>query len=225
MPAGKPWAPVRGKRIRLTRLTTTAAPDAGAAASGVSKGFITVKVTPQYDDGEAVRQKTADGDLCINEPGQVVLQNIAVEVQFCGVDPDLASLITGQPVVLDGTGAAVGLRLAGGVPITGGFALETWSGVAGNQAAWGYFLLPYLYGGKLSEFTIENGAANFTVTTESREGSAWGTGPYNVVDTAAIAPAVPGKLLTAIGAKDHVHLQYTTIAPPEPTNGLVAIPA
>ena len=234
MTAGKSWAPIRGKRMRLTRLTAAAAPDTtGLAAMVVSKGFVTAKLTPQYDEGQKVQQKTSNGDYCINEPATKIVEGVVTEIQFCGVDPDIYSLITGQPVVLDGQGQAVGFRLAGGVPVTDGFALEVWTGVAGNSAqgdisgnGWGYFLVPYLYGGKVGELLIQDGAATFTVTTESRENPGWGTGPYDVVDTSATgSPLEPGPLLTPIGPKDHVHLQYTTITPPAVTAGLVTLAA
>lgn len=233
--AGKPWAPVRGKRMRLTRLNNLYGPDTvGTQAMGISSGFVSAKIAPQYDDGQKVQQFNANGDLSINEPGQVTLLNVQADLLFVGVDPDLFTLITGQQEVLDGTGAGVGMQLAGGIPVTYGFALEVWTGVAGNSAtvaagqgtAWGYLLLPFLYGGKVSDFTIENGAANFTLATVSREGSTWGAGPYNVVDTNAsgTGPATPGKLTTVIGAKTHTHLQYTTIAPPAAIAGLATVP-
>jgi hypothetical protein len=111
------------------------------------------------------------------------------------------------------------------VPVTNGFSLEVWSGVANAQDAWGYFLLPYCYGGKLGDFTIENGAANFTVTTTTRENSAWGTGPYNVINTSTTGTSTPGKLLQAIGSRDHLHMERTTIAPPAATSGLSLVTA
>src|SRR4051794_12697208 len=219
-------SPVRGKRIRVTRLLPTAAPDtAGGAAMGISAGFVSVKLTPNWDDSPEVKVKTADGDLCVNEPSIPILANFSAEIAFCGVDPDLYSLISGQAAVVDPAAAATGLRLAGGVPVTNGFGFEVWSGVAGSQAAWGYFLLPYCFGGKLSDFTIENGAANFTLTTNTRDNSAWGVGPYNVVNTATGGTVTPGKLLQPIGARDHLHFERTVIAPPAATNGLVAVAA
>ena len=234
MPAGKPWSPIRGKRMRLTRLTNTAAPDTtGTAAMGCSAGFVVVKITPNYDDGERIQLKTADNRFGINEPGERVLLNAAADIQFVGVDPDLFTLITGQPAVVDAAGKGVGMRLSGGAPITNGFALEVWTGIAGNSAAmgdggsaWGYFLLPFLHGGKVSEFSIENGAASFSLSTESRENPAWGTGPYDVVDTSVVEGTVtPGPLLESIDPLDHVHMQYTTIAPPAAIDGLAAIAA
>ena len=227
MPADKPFSPVRGKRMRVTRLTPTAGPDTvGAAAMGVSSGFVSVKLTPQWDDGVAITVKTADGDLCVNEPGVPILSNFSVEIAFCGVQPDLFSLIAGMPAVVDGKGAGVGMRMNTSVPVTNGFAVEVWGGVANTNAAWSYFLLPYCYGGKVGDFSIENGAANFTMTTWTRENSGWGTGPYNVIDTATTGTVVtPGKLLQPIGARDQLHFERTLVAPPAVTAGLTTVTA
>jgi hypothetical protein len=235
MTAGKPFSPVRGKRIRVTKLTSAYAPDTvGTAAMGISSGFVSVKLTPQWDEGQKVQVKTAAGDLCVNEPGQLVLMNFQADIAFCGVDPDIFSLITGQTEILDGTSAGVGIRLSGGIQTTNGFALEVWTGISNNSATvsgntgsqWGYVLLPFCYGGKVNDFTVENNAANFSITTNTREGSGWGVGPYNAVDTSATgSPVVPGKLLNAIGARDHLHMQMTTVAPPAAISGLATVAA
>lgn len=223
MVAGKPWSPVRGKRMRLTRLSASLAPVVGPATTGVSDGFVTVKITPQYDDGDAIQQKNANGDYCVNETADPVLTGVEAEIAFCGVNADYLSMLTGFSSVVDFEAAAVGLRLSGGVPLTN-YALEVWTGVASNGAAWGYLLLPALGGGKISEFTVQNGTTDFTVTSKSKEGSQWGTGPgtYLPIGTGAQG-ATPGKLLTAIGARDYVHLERVTIAPPAVAAGLSAL--
>ena len=222
MPSQKSWSPIRGKKMRLTRLTAALAPLVGPASSGVSDGFVSVKITPQYEEAAAIQLKNANGDFCINEKGDQVLSGADAEIQFCGVNPDYLALITGFSTVLDFLGAATGLRLSGGVPVTNGYALEVWSGVAGaNGTAWGYLLLPALKGGRIGEFTIQDGTATFTVTSSGQENPGWGVGPYNVVATDA--QGVAGKLLTPLGAKDFVHMDRVTVAPPAATDGLVAL--
>lgn len=224
MPAAKSWSPIRGKRMRLTRLSPALAPLVGPASTGVSEGFVSVKITPQYDEGEAIQQKNANGDFCINEKGEVVLEGADAEIQFCGVSPDYLALITGFQTVVDFTAAATGLRLSGGIPVTDGYALEVWTGVAGQKGtAWGYLLLPALKGGRIGEFTIQNGAATFTVTSSAQENPGWGVGPYDVV--AVDAQGVAGPLLTALDTKDFVHLDLVTVAPPAATDGLIALAA
>lgn len=230
MVAGKTFAPIRGRRMRITRLDECGAPVIGAASTRVSKGFVSVGLSPQYETADTINLTNAAGEIDFNEPGDNTLTSMQVEVAFTRVDPDLFSLITGSQTVVDGAAAAVGMRLEGGLPVLGGWALEVWSDLGGQvcsgSKAYGYFLLPFLRGGTIGDFSIENGAASFTVTSNTREGSQWGTGPYLVANSAIDpAPAVPAKLGVAIGSKTHLHLQVTPVAPPVETAGLVALAA
>jgi hypothetical protein len=220
--------PIRGKRMRLTRLDECGTPVVGPASTLVTKGFISLGLSPQYEDGETITQANAQGDYEVNEPADSWLTRIDVEGAFIGVHPDVVEMLTGNPVVLDGTGNAVGFRLQGGAPILGGWAVEVWTGRAGQVCAsgapyYGYSLLPFLRGGKLGDVSIENGAINLTISSSTRENPGWGSGPYSVVLT-GVAPGTPGPLIAAIGARDHWHLQRTAIAPPAVTTGTVALP-
>lgn len=226
MPAGQTFAPIKGRRMRITRLDECGVPVVGAATTRVSKGFVSVALSPQYDDGEAVTVKDASGDIDINEPADPTLIGMAATITFTRVDPDLVSLITGNQTVLDQAATAVGFRLSGAIPVLGGWGLEVWSDLSGQVCdgakAYGYTLLPYLRGGKVGDLTHEAGAVSFSLSSTTREASGWGTGPYDVVHTGAGA-TLPGKLTTAIGPKDHFHLQMTTVEPPAVTAGLVAL--
>jgi hypothetical protein len=97
--------------------------------------------------------------------------------------------MTNQSVVFDAAGDAVGFRVNSKVK-TGdaNFALEVWSNVPGvacedpnAEGSFGYTLLPFIKGGVLGDFTIENGAVTFTLqNAATKDGNAWGKGPYNV---------------------------------------------
>jgi len=105
-----------------------------------------------------------------------------------------------------------------------GFALEVWSGVpgvacSGAAGAFGYLLLPFLQGGVIGDFTIENAAVTFTVTgATTKDGNGWGVGPHKVMPDAAGAPAV---LPNPLDPDDHLVVLFTTIAPPAETDGCV----
>lgn len=227
MPTTQVLKPIRGKRMRLTRLDECGVPVAGPASTLVTKGFISLGLSPQYEDGETITQANAEGDYEVNEPADSWLTRIDVEGAFIGVHPDVVEMLTGNPVVLDGTGNAVGFRLQGGAPILGGWAVEVWTGLAGQICtsgvpAYGYSLLPFLRGGKIGDVTIENGALNLTISSSTRENPGWDVGPYDVV-LAGTGPALPAPLISVIGARDHWHMQRTEVAPPTVTAGTVAL--
>jgi len=219
---------VRGRRMRVTRLDACGRVALGPRSQVSTKGFISVGLTANTEEGETISVTNAAGEICILDEPAPKFTGWTVEVNFCGVDPELFSLMSGQPIVFGANGDAVGFRVNSSVDLNGqGFALELWSSVpvaacdASGGASYGYFLIPFVQGGTLGDVTVENGAINFTLTgARSKDGSEWGVGPYDVVrDDAGAA----GPLLEPIDANDHLHLEVTTVAPPEPSDGAVAL--
>lgn len=211
---------VRGRAMRATRLNGCGNPVLGPDSVIATEGFISVGLTANNEAGEAISVTNANGKVCVSDTPAPKFVNYSVEVAFCGVNPELITLLTGQPVVLSADGQqVVGFRVNSRINVDlTGFALELWSGVPvaqcddSGEATYGYFLLPFLKGGTLGDFTVENGAINFTMTGAStREGSGWGVGPYDVVrDENGLA----GPLNEPITEGDHLNMEITTVAPP-----------
>lgn len=210
---------VRGRALRVTRLDGCGNTLAGSWSSIVTDGFISVGFSAQTDTGTAISVTNAAGAVCIIDTPCPVFTGYDVSIDFCGVNPVLIALLTGQPWVLDGADAMVGFRMNSAInACDSGFALELWSNVptaacdANAAVQYGYFLLPFLKGGVLGDFTIGNDAVNFTLTgAQTKDGSNWGVGPYDVVTDVADAPS---PLLTPIATTDHLHMQLTELAPP-----------
>jgi hypothetical protein len=94
---------------------------------------------------------------------------------------------------------------------------------SGEQGGFGYLLLPCLQGGVIGDFTIENAAITFTVTgANTKDGNGWGSGPYDVV---ADAGGTAGPLPSPLDPDDHLYVSFTTVAPPEETDGCVELEA
>lgn len=224
----KPFSLVRGRAMRVTRLDGCGAVDRGPDAAIVSDGFITVGLTAQIEEGEAISVTNAAGRVCISDEPAPRFTGYDISVEFCGVDPLLYELMTGMPVITDSDGNRVGLKMNSGVDASAsGFALEVWSNVPSAVCdpnagvAYGYFLVPFIKGGVIGDFTIGNDAVNFSLSgAKSKDGNNWGTGPYSVVRGAA---GSPGPLLEALDSRDHLHMQLTTIAPPEPSADGIAV--
>jgi hypothetical protein len=222
-------SPVKGKMLRATKLDPCGAPALGAGSwptQVVTKGFVTVEYAPEFDDGDEIEQKNADGDACVYEPARRRVKFINVTVTACRVDPELYTLITGMPVVLDETGTATGMRLTSAINADTAVALEVWSGTATRRSTaaglprFGYFLLPQVIDGHIGDFTIENGAATFTRTGKAVENPLWGVGPYPVY----LRPMGVAPLAAAMGERDLLHLDWTSLPPPAPVCGLVPRP-
>lgn len=215
---------VRGRRLRATRLDGCGAVSLGPDSQLTTKGFISVALTANTEEGETITVTNAAGEICILDEPAPKFTGYGIEVQFCGVDPQLISLMTGQPVVVDGSDVVVGFQINSDVTADdSGFALELWSSVPvgtcdeSGDVSYGYFLVPFVKGGTLGDFTVENGAVNFTLSgASSKDGNEWGVGPYDVVadDTGVASP-----LLVALPDTNHLHMQLTTIAPPDASDG------
>lgn len=228
MGRGKTVSFLRGKRVRATKLNASGAPLVGDSSVVVSKGFITIGMSTNTEDGEAISQVNANGESCILETAVATFTGVAVEIEFCGVDFSLFELITGQEAVLDDNGVVVGITESTDVDLGAvNFALEMWLGAttdtapsAGSQGQFGYILLPRLGGGVISDISVENGAINFTLTgMTTKNSSLWGVGPYKVDLTAG----VPSTLRRAIKANDHRRIQIVEVAPPAVYSGALPL--
>lgn len=221
---------IRGRVMRVTRLDGCGAKVLGPTNTAVSKGFVTVTLTPNTDEGTTISVTNANGDLCINDVPVPKFTGYTIEVAFCGVNPDLFYMMTGNPIVYDAqaTPQGVGFGVDSNVDQSAsGFALEVWSNVPatscvpGQAASYGYFLIPFAKGGTVGDITIGNDAVNFTVTgAQSKDGNQWGVGPYNVTRNLA-GTAVP--LNTSIPTTRHLHLELVTVAPPTEVCGAIPL--
>lgn len=223
------YAPVGGHTMRATLLDACKAPDPGDCSTVVSDGFVSVQVTANIDDGTAVEVKNARGNFCIKRPARPKIKNYSVTVNFCGVDPDLYSMFSGQDVVLDSAGDVIGFDVDVDLDVSQrGVALEVWSEIPGSVCAtggdgvWGYTLLPALESGVLGDFSFEADAAvNFSVSGMVTVNNAWDVGPYDVM----LNSGVPGPLFTAVGPSVHLRSFRTDVAPPDTACGCTELAA
>lgn len=225
------WPTIRSRVVRTTTLDNCGAPVIGQKSTCVSEGHVSIKLSPQYEDGEETNQKNAAGKLIVIDKALDQLKYINFEIVFAQVNPDIFNQVTGQPIVLDHAGNATGIRI--GATVEANVAVETWTDVPGTACgpdgkAYGYALLPWIKGGRLGDFSFENALATFTLSGRTSADALWGLGPYNVVLNEGATPsdpAVAGKLLTAIASDQHIHMEPTTVAPPAVTAGAVALTA
>lgn len=212
---------VKGRRIRLTRLDNCGRPIYGEGSQAVSKGFISVALTANTTDSDEINVTNAAGEVCVYEPSETSLTGYGVEIAFCEVDPELFALATSQSVYMY-NGDAVGFSVNTKQEVKNSFALELWAGSAAGdacadpdaQGSYGYLLLPFLVGGIVGDFTVENGAVTFTITGgNTKDGNGWGVGPYN--DIFAPASALP----TPVDPTDALLTILTNHEPPDPFCG------
>lgn len=218
---------VRGRVMRVTKVDGCCAPVYGPDNQVVTDGFVSVALTANVNTPDEITVTNAAGRTCVRDTACPEFQGYDAEITFCEVSPCLFSLVTGQPSVTDAAGEIIGFRMNSGISTCDqGFALEVWMGVpgvacSGDAGAFGYLLLPCLQGGVVGDFTIENAAVTFTVTgAVTKDGNGWGTGPYDVIDDGT---GTAGPLPDPLDPDDHLYVVFTTVAPPDPTDGCVEL--
>lgn len=222
----KTITPIRGKRIRVTQLD-----DCGAIVESstqiVSSGFVTVTLSPQVEDGTDIQVRNAAGALCINERGNPTFTGFDVEIEFCEVNPSVITMVTNAEDYEDYAGDIAGFTVPEG-EITGKFALELWTGIAGvacgddGAEASGYMLLPLINAGTLGDVEVGGeDAITFSLTNSStRGGNTWGVGPYDVLSD----DGTPSPLPEALDSLDHFLMMETLVSPPADSSEPTAVP-
>lgn len=177
--------PIKGTHLRIVALDVCGVPITGASGLVVTtKGFVSVGMEPQYQEGEEFFERTADGTPCVNQRDDPTLTRMQLTIDFCEVNVLGASWITsaralasGGPITGGGTGT--GFAVAEGNP-TNRFSLEVWQEVAGSGACdetgaqrFIYNAWPNVGASQIGEYTIENGRSTLQVISETRGASSF----------------------------------------------------
>lgn len=224
--------PFKVPRLRATRLDECGNVVEGTCSTVVTDGTITVEIAREYEDREDFFKKNGDGVFCVKETDPPILKWINLTMTFCNVDPYLVNLIAGEEVLTDDAEIpnVIGFRNTEGASAQANVAIEVWTRTTGQclpdgLVRYGYLLFPWVVEGTISDLTLENGAADFVLTARTKSGSPWGVGPYTVEESAAVATlGDPLPFYQIVGSDDHEEWIWTTLAPPEPACGCIALP-
>lgn len=225
--ASRCWASVRGEVMRATRLSDCCEPVSNTCGFVVTDGFISLVLTQNIEAAQSITVKNAADRVCVYDPGCDSLLDLTAVLTLCKINPELIGVVTGQEVVLDYAGVAVGTRRSTDLACNRRFAIEVWTQVPGTACSgtpplpsFGYYLLPCLRSATITgDITIDGAnAVSVELTAKTTIPSLWGVGPDTAGGDYEVVPSdssnTPSLLLTPIGSTDHDHMQLTTIAPP-----------
>lgn len=88
-------ASVQGAAIRVTRLNADGTLATGELDSYTTSAFMRMSFTPEYEDGEEITEKAADGTVCVSYKAPDRLKRVTMELAICEPDPELSALIAG----------------------------------------------------------------------------------------------------------------------------------
>ena len=184
----------------------------------MSECVASVGMAPNIDTQDDVIYRAANGTLCGVKRGCPTLLGYDLTLDFFQVSPQLTSVLTNQPEVLDAGGELVGTDDCS-IQCSGGFALEFWAELVGQNCTdtgdprYLYVLLPWVSNAYISDLTIGSEQVTFQLLGNTKSGGRWGVGPYDVVQDAEGAPS---PMLTPLGPSCHRRMQIVTVAPPVP---------
>lgn len=184
-------ASIQGVAIRVTRLDATGNPLNGPGDSYTTSAFMRVSFTPEYEEGDEITEKSANGAVCISYKAPDTLKRITMELAICEPDPELTSLLSGGVLLRKnlGTFASPNAKSIGwAAPAVGddpsgnGVAVEAWSlaikeGKPANVLPYFHWVFPYVKLRQSGDRVIENGVLANTFEGYGLGNSAFESGP------------------------------------------------
>lgn len=113
-------ASVQGAAIRVTRLNAAGALLTGALDSYTTSAFIRMSFTPEYEDGEEITEKAADGTVCVSFKAPDRLKRATMELAICEPDPELTALLAGGVLLSRNTSTATAVTITATSAVTFG---------------------------------------------------------------------------------------------------------
>lgn len=164
-------ASIQGVSIRVTRLDAAGNLLTGPLDSYTTSAFMRVSFTPEYEEGDEITEKGANGVICVSYKAPDTLKRITMELAICEPDPELSALISGglllrKNISNDGNPAYKSVGWAapgvGDDPAGNGVAIEAWShAVSGGKRAsvlpYFHWVFPYVKMRQSGDRVIENG--------------------------------------------------------------------
>lgn len=140
---------ILGTWMRVTALNVAGAIDGDKPVLN-SKGFITATFSPQFEEGDEITEKAADGSVCVSFKVDDSFTRVDFSLSLCDVDPEITALLAGGSVILDENDAVIGYTSPlAGAKVGNPVAIEIWSQavVAGKPASdspYWHWVFPYV---------------------------------------------------------------------------------
>ena len=164
-------ASIQGVSIRVTRLDASGNLLNEPGDSYTTSAFMRLSFTPEYEEGDEITEKGANGAVCVTYKSPDTLKRITMELAICEPDPELTQLISGGLLLRKnlGTYASPDRKSVGwSSPATGddpagfGVAIETWShaiidGKKASSLPYFHWVFPYCKLRLSGDRVIENG--------------------------------------------------------------------
>jgi len=164
-------ASIQGVSIRVTRLDAAGKLQTGPGDSYTTSAFMRLSFTPEYEEGDEITEKGANGAVCVTFKSPDTLKRITMELAICEPDPELSALLSGGLLLRKNVGtfaSANNLSVGWASPAVGddpagfGVAIEAWSwavkdGKRAGTRPYFHWVFPFVKLRQSGDRVIENG--------------------------------------------------------------------
>lgn len=164
-------ASVQGVAIRVTRLDASGNLLTEPGDSYTTSAFLRASFTPEYEEGDEIVEKSANGVICVSYKAPDTLKRITMELAICEPDPELTALLSGGLLLRKNFGTvestdnkSVGWAApgVGDDPAGNGVSIEVWSfavkdGKRATTLPYFYWVFPWAKLRQSGDRVIENG--------------------------------------------------------------------
>lgn len=175
---------IQAVAVRATKLGADGAPLVGVSNAFVTTQFTRVSFTPEYEEGEEINEKGADGTVCVYYKMPDTLKRVNLQVAICKPQPEIYEMLADGSLLENATAEVVGYAtpLVGTEPNPDGLGLEVWSRaiVDGRPAAVNPYIrwvFPYAKMRMDGERALENGSMAHQFSGWALGNAAFGDGP------------------------------------------------
>jgi hypothetical protein len=183
-------ASIQGVSIRVTRLDAAGTLMTNPGDSYTTSAFMRVSFTPEYEEGDEIVEKSANGTICVSYKAPDTMKRVTMELAICEPDPELTNLMSGGLLLRKnmGTYAAPDRKSIGWAapavgddPAGNGVAIEVWSFAVkdGKRAAslpYFHWVFPFARLRQSGDRVIENGMMASTFEGYALGNLSFGTG-------------------------------------------------
>jgi hypothetical protein len=184
-------ASIQGVSIRVTRLNADGSLGTANGDSYVTSAFMRVSFTPEYEEGDEITEKNANGVVCVTYKSPDTLKRITMELAICEPDAELTNLISGGLLLRKNLGTyalpnnkSIGWAApaVGDDPAGFGVAIEAWShaikdGKKSSTLPYFHWVFPYAKLRQSGDRVIENGMLATTFEGYGLGNVEFGSGP------------------------------------------------
>lgn len=186
-------ASIQGVSIRVTRLDAAGNLLNNPGDSYTTSAFMRLSFTPEYEEGDEIVEKSANGVICVSYKAPDTLKRVTMEVAICEPDPELSQLMSGGLLLRKNLGSyaspdrkSIGWAApaVGDDPAGNGVAIEVWSfavkeGKRASTLPYFHWVFPFCRLRQSGDRVIENGMMASTFEGYALGNSLFGDGLDN----------------------------------------------